>query len=101
MLRETASAGLLREAYTELYELHATLPPFLLQKLLAAVGQEGVRRLNEEFVRFYASLAATNYEGALRGEPAAVRTIEVEEDNRRGRSDNVGAAVPRRGDLED
>jgi hypothetical protein len=54
VLDEAVRAGLLGVDYPGVYELPPTLPPFLRQQL----SQDGVQRLDQEFVRFYTGWAA-------------------------------------------
>src|SRR5262249_14303124 len=57
VLEEAVRGGFLRSLGGRTCELHPTLPVFLRRQLGAVVGAEGIRRLDAEFLKFYAALA--------------------------------------------
>jgi len=81
VLDEAAGCGLLRSLGSRVYQLHPTLPPFLRGQLVSIVGQEGLTRLNVEFMRFYAGQAAAGSEGVQEGKTAYVARASMEEGN--------------------
>ena len=81
LLDEAAACGLLRSSEPGVYELHPTLSPFLRGQLVSVVGEEGRRRLDAQFLRFYAAAAAMSRQGLEKGHRAAVLRARDEEAN--------------------
>ena len=77
ILDEASRAGLLGMGESGLYELPPTLPSFLRQQL----GQEGARRLDQEFASFYASLANAFFDRLRNADRFAVALTGLEEAN--------------------
>ncbi|MDP2727437.1 MAG: hypothetical protein Q8P59_07815, partial [Dehalococcoidia bacterium] len=81
VLEEAGGNGLLRPLDSRLYEIPPTLSPYLRRQLAAAVGEEGLGRLDSEFVKFYAAWASHLFEGVRKAEENALTAVTVEEDN--------------------
>jgi len=81
LLEEAGRNGLLRPLGQRVYALHPTLPPFLRKQLVTRVGQDGLAKLDAEFVRFYVAWAAHFFDEVRKGEPHAVTAVQVEEAN--------------------
>ena len=81
ILNEAAQNGLISRLQNRIYQLHPSLPPFLRQHLRKAVGEEGVRKLDTEFVKFYAALAAQLDEDVQNANQNVVSVIGLEEHN--------------------
>jgi tetratricopeptide (TPR) repeat protein len=78
---EAAGAGFLRPVGGPFYVIHPTLPAFLRRPLAATACEEGLKRLDVEFMGFYAELAAAVFEAVCEGERGAVAAAAVEEAN--------------------
>jgi hypothetical protein len=72
VLEEAAGAGLARPVGSRIYELHPTLPPFFRRQLVSRVGEDGLAKLDGEFVGFYAGWGASFLEGMEKADPNAV-----------------------------
>jgi len=81
VLDEAASSGMIRLVGARVYELHPTLPAFLRRQLAMAVGEDGVGRLDIEFMKFYAAWAAYHHEDATKADRIALAAVTVEETN--------------------
>ena len=81
VLDEAAGCGLVRSLGSRVYQLHPTLPPFLRSQLVGMVEEEGLRRLNREFLSYYAGNAASGFESVREGKRASVSTVAREEGN--------------------
>ena len=81
VLSEATACGLLSSVTPQLHEIHPTLPAFLRRQLMGSVGEEGLRRLDAEFVRLYAALADEANRRLPDGEEEGIIAIGVEEAN--------------------
>ncbi len=81
VLEEAASVGLIRQIWNGEYELHPTLSPFLRQQLISMVGEDGLRRLDEEFMKYYGHIADFSYEMVTKGDPICHVFKKVDEAN--------------------
>ncbi|MGB8657505.1 MAG: CHAT domain-containing protein [Candidatus Zixiibacteriota bacterium] len=81
VLDEAGRCGLLGPRGGGLCEMHPTLAPFLRRQLLSATGEQGLKRLDSEFMKFYAAWAGTFSERVDRSDPKAIGLVEVEESN--------------------
>lgn len=81
ILNEAAQNGLISRIQNHIYQLHPSLPPFLRHHFVKATGEEAVRKLDAEFVKFYAELAAQLYEEVRNANQNAVSAVEIEELN--------------------
>jgi len=81
VLQEAASVGLIRQVQDELYEIHPTLPSFLQQQLVSMVDENGLKRLDSEFMKFYGGLAGYLDEHVTKGDQNAVMAVIIEEAN--------------------
>jgi len=81
VLEEAGRGGLLRPLGSRAYELHPTLPTFLRRELVSAVDEEGLERLDSEFMRFYQAWASIYFDGVRKADRNAVIAVTVEEAN--------------------
>ncbi len=81
VLDEAGRAALLRPLGSRLYELHPTLPACLRRQLASAAGEDGLRRLDAEFMKFYAAWATHYFEGVRKNDPNALAAVTIEEAN--------------------
>ena len=81
VLDEAGRSGLLRPRGSRVYDLHPTLPPFLRRQLVSMVGEDGLRRLDAEFMKFYAVWAAHVFQDVETGSRNAVAAVALEEAN--------------------
>ena len=81
LLEEAARCGLLRLLVGRIYELHPTLPVFLRRQLVAAVGEDGLTRLDSEFLNFYTEVAAHFFDAARKADRNAIAGLGIEEAN--------------------
>jgi len=64
-----------------IFNPRSTLPAFLRRQLVDEAGEEGLARLDDEFLKFYARLAASLHEGIRKADQNAVRIVAFEEAN--------------------
>lgn len=81
VLHEAGRSGLIHRVVNGLYELHPTLSPFLRRQLLSMVGEGGLRRLDSEFMKFYAVWAAAYLQRLSAAEKHAAMAVAIEEAN--------------------
>ncbi len=81
LLDEAGACGLLRSSGLGAYELHPTISPFLRRQLVSVVGEEGRKRLDTLFVRFYAAAARMCAERLESGDRDALLRARDEEAN--------------------
>lgn len=81
ILEEAARSGLLRLLAGSIYELHPTLPVFLRRQLVAAIGEDGLNRLDSEFLNLYTFIAAYYFEAAQKADRIAITGLRIEEAN--------------------
>ncbi|MBU7018636.1 MAG: CHAT domain-containing protein [Theionarchaea archaeon] len=80
ILEEAASVGLIRPV-SGVNELHPTFPSFLRQKMISAVGKDGLDRLDTVFLEFYGGFAAHIYERLNKGDLDVLTPVSIEEPN--------------------
>jgi tetratricopeptide (TPR) repeat protein len=81
ILEEAARSGLLSSPGSRVYELHPTLPVFLRRQLVAAIGEDGLNRLDTEFLNLYAAIAQYYFEAARKADRNAIAMLSIEEAN--------------------
>ncbi len=81
VLNEATRAGFVRLVGNRIYQLHPTIPAFLRRQLASVKGDEDLRRMDAEFMRFYAAWAATYEERMRNGDRNAVVAATIEEAN--------------------
>ena len=81
VLEEASRGAMLRPIGTGIYRLHPTLPPFFRRQLVAGVGEDSLRRLDAEFMSFYAAWAGSFFDDIRKGDTKAVVAVTVEEAN--------------------
>lgn len=81
VLEEAARGGLLQSLGSRMYKLHPTLPAFLRRQLVLAVGEDGLKRLDSEFTKFYSAWTSVYFESTQKGEQNAVAAVSFEEAN--------------------
>lgn len=81
VLEEAGQAGLLRPLLGRTYELHPTFSPFLRRELASMVGEDGLRRLDSEFMKSYSAWSARYFEGVDRSDQEVLAVVDAEEPN--------------------
>jgi tetratricopeptide (TPR) repeat protein len=81
VLEEAARNGLLRSVGHRVYELHPTLPTYLRRELIAGTGEDGLRRLDSELMKFYAGFADALLDGARQADRNTLARVSIEEAN--------------------
>ncbi len=81
LLRTAQAAGLLEPVSPSVYQINPALPWFLGRKLGRQVSSDGIRRLEQEFVRVYADTADYFMESLYENQDAGVTAVLAEEGN--------------------
>ena len=81
LLRQAQAAGFLEAVSPSVYQIHPALPWFLGRKLGRQVSAEGIRRLEQEFVRVYADTADYFMESLYENQDTGVTAVLAEEGN--------------------
>lgn len=81
VLTEAVNAGLMCCKSQGIYQLPPTLPPVLYRQFLVTKGEANLRRLENEFIRFYSWLSEYLREQLLRGNEGSLIILSTEEGN--------------------
>ena len=81
IMNEAVQNGLISRLQNHIYQLHPSLPPFLRHRFMESAGEGGVKKLDTEFIKFYADFAAQLYEEVRKANHKAVSIVEIEELN--------------------
>ncbi len=81
LLRTAQAAGLLEPVSPSVYQINPALPWFLGRKLGRQVSGDGIRQLEQEFVRVYADTADYFMESLYENQDAGVTAVLAEEGN--------------------
>lgn len=81
VLGEAERGGFIYSLGSNVYGLHPTLGPFLRRQLMVASGEEGVQRLDDEFMKFYVGWAASMFSDLRKADTQAARVVDFEEGN--------------------
>jgi len=81
VLEEMGRNGLLRPKGIGIYELHPTLAPFLRKQLVTRLGNDGLEKLDNEFMQFYSVFAGQLDKNVTKGDGNAIFATAIEEAN--------------------
>jgi tetratricopeptide (TPR) repeat protein len=81
ILAEAASAGLVSHPGGVHYRIHPTIVPVLRRRLVAEVGEQGLRNLERVLASFLSELCGKLVESVRRGEASAMNLLTFEEPN--------------------